>query len=452
MNNFFYDGQIRRFISQFISLVSNFEVEFGRDDQGVSSTQRVPVLYGDQSRQAAQIIQGNSENTLNRVPAMAVYVSGLQYDRERVQNPTLVQKVHLRQRQYDPETGTYNQRQGDAYTIERLMPVPYKLSLKLDIWTSNTEQKLQLIEQISQLFNPAMEIQNTDNYIDWSSLSYALLNDVNWDSRTVPVGQDNPISIATMTFELPIWISPSIKVKKLGVIHNIFNNLSEIPQDFTWGSRLISLRDYGVQLTSDPSGVYSLRLLKSGGVSANESIVTLSTSQTWESLLGQYGNFVAGSSQIRLRQPTGSEIIGTGAISPIDPYLMIYNPFPDTLPANTLGPINAIVDPLNVNVESKLANPNPGTRYLLTQDIGNWDNYEGAIAWRGSDGRDLVAQSWDIVEYNGVFWEVVFDNLNNTEIEYVTNLTTGVQYRWENQSWIKSFDGVYPGGTWGLAL
>lgn len=452
MSNFFYDGQIRRFISQFINMVSNFEVEYGRDDTGVVSTQRVPVLYGDPSRQAAQIIRGNSENALNAVPMMAVYVSGLQYDRARVQDPTLVQKVHLRQRQFDYDTGTYTERQGDAYTIERLMPVPYKLSLKLDIWTSNTEQKLQLIEQISQLFNPAMEIQNTDNYIDWTSLSYALLTDISWDSRSVPVGSEEPISVASMTFELPIWISPSVKVKKLGVIHSVYNNLTEIPSDFAWGSRIISLRDYGVRLTSTTSGTYNLQLLKSGGVSATDRTVALTTSQTWESLLEQYGKFIAGSSQIRLRQPNGSEIIGTGAINPVDPYVILYTPFNDTLPANTLEPVDAIVDPLNVNVSEKLTNPDTGVRYMLTQDIGHYDNYEGAIAWRGANGKDLVAGAWDIVQFNGSYWDVVFDNLNNTQLEYVTNLTTGTQYMWENQSWIKSIEGTYPGGSWGLAL
>ena len=68
-SNYFYDGQIRRFISQFIRMVSNFYVEFGKDSSGVTSLQRVPVMYGDPSRQAAQIIRNNSENTINAVPA-----------------------------------------------------------------------------------------------------------------------------------------------------------------------------------------------------------------------------------------------------------------------------------------------------------------------------------------------------------------------------------------------
>ena len=152
-SNFFHDGQIRRFVSQFIRMVSNFYVEFGADSTGIVRYQRVPVMYGDPSRQAAQILRNNSENTLNAVPAMAVYINGLAYDLTRLQDPTLVQSMQIRQREYDPITGTYGNGQGEAYTVERMMPSPFKLTVKMDIWTSNTEQKLQLIEQLTTMFN-----------------------------------------------------------------------------------------------------------------------------------------------------------------------------------------------------------------------------------------------------------------------------------------------------------
>ena len=82
--NFFYDGQIRRFITQFIRMMSNYQVEFGKDRNGNRTLQRVPVYYGDPSRQAAMILRNNSESSLNAVPAMSVYVSGLSYDQSRM--------------------------------------------------------------------------------------------------------------------------------------------------------------------------------------------------------------------------------------------------------------------------------------------------------------------------------------------------------------------------------
>ena len=73
------------------------------------------------------------------VPAMAVYISALSYDRERIQDPTFVGKMQIRERYYNEETMEYENRQGNAFSIERLMPVPYMLELKLDIWTFDTD-------------------------------------------------------------------------------------------------------------------------------------------------------------------------------------------------------------------------------------------------------------------------------------------------------------------------
>jgi hypothetical protein len=106
---------------------------------------------------------------------ISCYVTGLEYNAERRQDPTFIDKKHIRMRKFDPNTNEYTTQQGNAFTVERVMPVPYTLQLNVDVWTSNTNQKLQLLEQLLVLFNPALEIQSTDNYLDWTSLSYMLL-------------------------------------------------------------------------------------------------------------------------------------------------------------------------------------------------------------------------------------------------------------------------------------
>ena len=56
LQQFFYDDQIRRFLLQFTRMFSNFQVEYGRDNTGAPTLTRVPIRYGDASRQAATII------------------------------------------------------------------------------------------------------------------------------------------------------------------------------------------------------------------------------------------------------------------------------------------------------------------------------------------------------------------------------------------------------------
>jgi hypothetical protein len=447
---FFYDGQLRRFLVQFMRIVSGIDVEFGKNSQGVKSLQRVPVYYGDQSRQAAVILKGNSENTLNAVPAMAVYIDGLNYDQSRMQEPNFVSKMHLREREFDSDTGMYNSNQGDSYTIERLMPVPYKLSVKLDIWTSNTEQKMQIIEQLAILFNPSLEIQSTDNYIDWASLTYVQLTEMMWSSRTIPTSTEEPIDVATLTFEMPIWISAPAKVKRLGVIQKFIANIYDEQGAFSEETVLSNLVSR-VRVTPMNYGIFysgnQLRLLKPQEVVSNESNITkVDPPDTWRAFIDIYGTLVTGQSEIRIELPTGNELIGSITYHPSDPNILLFTPIEDTMPSNTLDPVSAIINPLNVDVDSTLLTPAIGTRYLLTDNIGAEENQFY------SEWGTVVAYQNDIIEYDGTRWIKVFDSADSNGIEYLTNTNTNVQYRWTGSEWVKSVEGVYRGGEWSLII
>ena len=136
----FYDGQIRRYITQVIRLLSGFTYK-----DGDGALRRVPVAYGDLNRQVAHILRDNSENKLPSAPRMAVYMTAMELDRARLSDSSYVNKVNVRERAYDSEGNEYLNTQGKNYTVERLMPTPYILTMNVDIWTSNTEQKLQIM-------------------------------------------------------------------------------------------------------------------------------------------------------------------------------------------------------------------------------------------------------------------------------------------------------------------
>ena len=454
-----YDGQVRRFVLQFIRMVSNFQVEFGQDSNGNRTLQTVPVYYGDVSRQAAMILKNNSENMLSAVPAMAAYISGLTYDRDRVLNPSYEGSIRIREQVYDTVAQSYTGTQDGLYTVERLMPAPYKLTMKLDIWTSNTEQKHQLWEQIAPLFNPALEIQNSDNFVDWGSLSAVFLTDTQYTNRTVPMGADgDTIDIATMTFEMPIWISLPAKVKKMGVITSIISNVfasqGELSEDI-----ILNLNGLMSQTKTTPMNyevLYmgnSLQAYMSGAHESGNNIIGQRVQ--WKDVVVLYGKLTNGVSQVRLNfdSPTGvHEIVGTVAFDPTDNYNLLFTPVTGTLPTNTLPPVTAIIDPYTVKVDSNLLSPTVGTRYLILNPIGNADS-ESAVAWAGAPGTNLIANANDIIEYssNG-YWVVSFDSRNTPGVEYVTNLNTTVQYQWTGTNWVKSYEGVYASGNWSLVL
>lgn len=463
LTQFFYDEQIRRFLLQFARIFSNFAVEYGRNEAGVHDTLvRVPVKYGDWSRQAQTVLQNNSASTMTSTPQMTFYITKLEYDRPRIQEPNFVSTISVRQRTYDSATDSYETTQGNAFTINRLMPVPYKLTLNLDIWTSNTNQKMQLLEQILVLFNPSLEIQSTDNFIDWTSLTTCDLENVNWSSRTVPVGTDNPIDIATLTFSVPIWISSPAKVKKLGVVERIVTNIFDaqgdasnaiLNNDLLLGTRQV-FTPYGYQVLLING---KLQVLRSQDVvdQPNYSLTPPDSPQTnlmWSAVVGMYGTLRPGISYVSLEQENGSAVIGTVAFDPTDDRFLLFTVDEQTVPGNTLPPIDAVIDPLRSGPGAGLPAASAGQRYLFTEATGTWTD-GNAVDWQGANGQPLVAKANDIVEYDGQRWIIAFDSISSPDNQqYVTNITTSIQYEWTGNTWIKSYQGLYPGGTWSLVL
>jgi hypothetical protein len=456
MTNFFYDRQIRRFLSQIISIFSFFEVEFGKDDSGNIVYRRVPVKYATNDKMTASILKNNSENSLLSVPAMSVYITGLDYQRDRMLDPSFVDKVNIRQKRYDSENDSYTNAPGNAFTVERHMPVPYSLQFNVDVWTSNTEQKLQLLEQILVLFNPDFEIQSTDNYLDWTSLSYMQLENVNYSSRTVPTGSEEQLDVATLSFSSPIYISPPAKLKKLGVIESIITSLYNSRGDFS-NDVLEAADRLGDRLYTTPTG-YNLLILNgqatlypSGGVIKSTDLSKLpeNTSNTaWSPFISTFGELKNGITQLRLRKDnpdTLSEIVGTVSYHPADPAVLLFSVDQDTIPSNTLPPVTAIIDPQrSAPGINGLPLAQAGQRYLLLNPINKVD------AWN-NNGVDFIANTYDIIEYTGSNWMISWQS--NTEIlQYVTNLTTGIQYKWNGENWVKSWEGEYPSGQWSLVF
>lgn len=456
MAQFFYDQQIRRFLIQFAKVFSMWQVTKGKDPAGNPILMRVPIMYGDSSRQAATIIANNSASNLPSAPLLTYYISGLEYDQRRTQDPTFVDKINVRQRAYNSDTQSYEQVQGQAFNVERLMPVPYTLRINLELWTTNINQKLEFVEQLGTLFNPSLEIQSTDNFIDWTSLSVVYQDGITWTSRSIPQGSGNPIDVFSWKFYMPIWISTPAKLKKFGVIEKIIASIFK-------GHALTDIQDDDLLLgTRQKITPYGYNLLLVGNtlqlLPGNQNFdpsnldTTLpnmpDTDLYWSALLNVYGVIRPGISQIWLQNPyMDTEIVGTIALDPLDDRLLIYNIDTDTLPQNTLQPITSIINPLVAGPNAGLPGPTNGRRYLIVESIGSPGS--PTVAW-----GNLVANANDIIEFQTSEggWFVSFDSTQDTAIQYVTNLTTNLQYRYTDGVWMKSYEGWYSQGDYSIVI
>jgi len=451
MAQYFYDRQVRRYIQQFIRLFGGFDVQMGVNDQKMPIYQTVPVRYGDTNRMAAHITRENSENIINTVPFISCYVTALEMAPERRMHQGHVDKVQVYEKAIDDTTGEYTGEVGNRYTVERHMPVPYNLTMNCDIWTSNTDQKLQLLEQIMVLFNPTLNIHTTDNPLDWSSLAYVEMKSSQWSSRSVGASVDDIIDVSTLTFEMPIFINPPAKLKQQKLIYTVINqlyNLDDVNLDafdakepFDTSSLqyiTVTLDDMKIKFENDIAYLFN-----ESGTNLDENGALLD----WSKFLTPFGELREGISQMRIRKSnapndTDNDIIGRLSFNTGNVNALNVDVDTSTLPTNTLTAVNGVLDPLqNYPGDGSVDAAVIGTRYIITNDIPN-----------GGEWAGLNAYTNDIIEYNGSIWTVSFDHSAVTTQQYVENILSDDQLEWTGSEWINSHEGIYNAGFWRLYM
>jgi hypothetical protein len=449
---YFYDKQFRRYIQQFIRLFAGFQYVKGYTADLHPIYHTVPTRYGDLSRMVAHIKRENTENTLSTVPFISCYVTSLQPNVNGRVFPQFEDKQTVIEKKYDNETNSYVNEYGNSYTISRHMPVPYTLTMQADLWTSNSEQKMQLLEQILVLFNPSLNIHTTNNPLDWSSLSVVELTTTQWSNRSFPQGIDDVIDIASLTFEMPILINPPAKVQKNSMIHTIITNLHEVKTGdainiqsltdinaITTSYTVVTLENYKMKFEVDNSGNATAKILNRSGVSE--------ASLTWKSLFDSFGEFRTGISQLRLKQTddpsdTSTDIVGILSTNS-DNTLLTVTLDTSTLPTNTQPVVDAVINPqYNYPGDGTLTAAASSDRYLLLEDAPS-----------GGAWGTISANKNDIIEYNGTVWSVIFDASNNTSsIHFTTNTTTFDKLKWTGNQWVNAYEGIYNPGFWRIYL
>jgi hypothetical protein len=84
--------------------------------------------------------------------------------------------------------------------------------------------------------------------------------------------------------------------------------------------------------------------------------------------------------------------------------------------------------------------------------IKTMTGYDGPDAWKNLDMTDTVVAANSIIEWNGTKWNVVSTPGAVVNPIYTTNVKTGIQYKWDGEQWVKSFEGEYAGGYWRFVL
>jgi hypothetical protein len=138
---------------------------------------------------------------------------------------------------------------------------------------------------------------------------------------------------------------------------------------------------------------------------------------------------------------TDSEVVGTIQVDPDDDRLLNIQFDLDTLPQDSVLPIDAVVDPTAKAPDHGLAAEATGQRYLIVEPITSSNP-----AWGG-----VEVPTNSIIEFDGTTWHSVFDP-SGKKNEFVTNLKTMTQYMFDGEEWVKSVDGWYEAGDFSIVI
>jgi hypothetical protein len=204
INYYFYNNQLRAYILQFVSIFRGLQVRTGKGECDEQQFITVPCVIGAKDRVVAALFAGNTQNRMFSLPTMSAHLQSIQPAPERRKVQAFIdQRVTL------PVGGVFP---DDLTVVKRAMPVPYNITMELSIYTSNTDQMFQILEQVLVLFNPAIQIQKTDGPFDWTRLTMVELTDIS-NEENYPAGTDRRIVMWTLTFTMPIFLSIPLGIK-----------------------------------------------------------------------------------------------------------------------------------------------------------------------------------------------------------------------------------------------
>lgn len=464
--DFFYDGQCRRYLLQFMRIFSDIKVRLGPDANGLYQIQRVPILYGDSSSMVSQLIKGASENTLLPAPMFSVWIEGIKMNSKRRQAPQYVGKLSTIEREFDYQTKTYGTGPGVRQDIERYMPVPYDYTFRLDVWTTNTTTKLQILEQIQQIFNPSLQLQQNSNLLDWTSIFEVWLDEnITWTNRSIPQGPDDTRDVMSLKFKVEAWINPPAKLKRSGLIAEIVTRVFNDTDVVGLKDSIDGIYDPATTFGSIPvqivttEGNYKISVAK-GSVTDTITLLNeygvVDPTLSWQSLIQKYGQITPNITRLRLKldpdlDVSSSDIIGGIQQDPNNQNILLFETDIDTLPANTLTSITTIIDPTEVTPGNGLPAAVAGQRYLLTSHDSTGEEPAIPVNVATSPwGIGLIAYPNDIIEFNGINWTVVFDSKTATGKNYVVNNSNSIQYMFDSTTgdWTYTYYGIYQPGYW----
>ncbi len=453
--NYWYFGNIRHMILCVLRIFENFCVSEGLNEDGEPILRRVPCVYMSTDKSVVYMLNNATDTILETVPKMVLAISNVKLNNDKISGaPYFEHETSVTMKKFDKDKGNYVYEQGNSYNVTRLNPLPIGLEFKLYVLTSMQDQKMQLFEQIRSIFSPTLEVQTSENPLDWSRTTAITLTGLNWSSKGTTNLDSTTLDAMDMTFEVDMNLDMPTLVQKESLIEQINHDIGE-------GSSLEDIMSWSLEDVTrtfyTPTGNRIETFIDEDNDIQKVKLIPSERCNNWLDLLQRYSikvDYINNPIYLHCLSNSNidkkSDVKGVVSICPKDPTILLWKIDESTLPSTNVNAVNDIIDPHKGEISSEI-----GTRYLITEDISNCEKWGTFIKEDGSElqvGESV--QSNSIIELTENGWMISLDPNKVLGIYYVRNNSSPLHlYTFNNEYkiWTDVVNKIYQEGFWRIS-
>lgn len=453
--NYWYYGQIRHLILCVLRIFQNFCVSEGTDENGDPILRRVPCVYMSTDKSVVYMLNNATDTILETVPKMVLAIESVDLNNNKISGaPYFETQVAVTEKKFNKDTGQYDYEPGNSYNITRLNPLPVGFKFKLYILTTMQDQKFQLFEQIRPLFSPTLELQTSENPLDWSRITAITLTGLNWSTKGTTNLDGSTLDAMDMTFEVDMNLDMPTLVQKQSIIEQINNSIGD-------GSTLEDIMSWSLEDVTrtyhSPTGNRIKVFIDEEKGKQKIKLLPSEKCSTWLDLFNVYGLHYDGKKRnININCLTNSnidkrtDIIGNVLLCPKDPTILLWDIDESTLPSSNLKNVDEIINPHNYTPSTNI-----GTRYLIDTDISNCELWGTFIYEDGTplSEKEKVNEG-SIIELTNDGWMISLNPLIERGVYYIRDNSSPLHlytYNNEYNMWVDVINKEYPVGFWRIS-
>lgn len=445
---YWYNAQIRTLILHTQRLFSNFYISNGLNDNGEEDLRRVPCVFMSTDKSALNLINNNTDTVIESSPKMVLTISELRLNNNLISGSPYHEYISdFNEKKFNEDLGNYEYELGNSQEIKRLNPLPIGIVFKLYILTTMQTHKFQLFEQIRMLFSPTLELQTSENPLDWSRVTAITLTGVNYSSKGTSNLDSSQLDAMDLTFEINTNLDAPALISYNTLVENIITEIGEgnvVEDTLSWGE------GDSIRTVHTPTNNYI--------TVTDNNILTLQPNKNitnWYQLLKYYGiNYNSNKENVYVHClitydiDKKKSIYGPIKINERDSTQAFWNFNQELLPSENLQPIDAIINPHDY----KPSNIN-GERYLLDESIGNNTSIWGTLKDLNGNTLEKIDENC-IIEYKDGYWTLMLNPKEQPAIYYVRDLSDAkylYSYNEDYNIWYDVINKKYRSGMWRIS-